>query len=963
MANLLRIPTGVGFLTFAKTKLSLAIATTLLPNMVLAQDQPDDSGYEMTIEEVIVTGSRIITEDGFGRTSPVTVVGMDEIQSFGFNRIEDVLNTLPQVEADENAMISNGSAGIATINLRGLGAKRTLVLINGRRLQPGGVKSEAADINQIPAQLVERVEVLTGGASATYGADAVAGVVNFIMRKVDGVEISASINGYQHDNRNKYIRGLMDEKGYEYPTGNSGIDGKGYDISIIIGGDFADGRGNATVYATWRKNEEMLQSARDYSSCSLNRWGTACGGSLNADPPNFFIAPLVEDGWGPYGYDYFQEELLTQQPDSSLSLWDDSNPNRHNYAPVNFFQRPDERWSAGAFANFEINPHAVTYLEIMGMQDGTRTQLAVGGTFFHEVYPLSIDNAYFHENFRASLEEYWPGEDQFGVYIGKRNVEGGPRNDILEHNSLRIVAGIGGLLAGDWDYDISYQHAQTSSSSTYVNDMLAPKLFTAVNPDLCEPDPGCIPYRVFTYQGVSEEAARNLSGTGIMTGETATDIFQAYATGNTNWGLPAGGIMVAAGYEHRKVKIERLSDTVFATGELLGWGVFLQDIIGRYSVNELFVEANVPLLADRVFAQNLTLDLAYRWSDYSTSGGSGTYRAGLDWQALDWLRIRTGFNHAVRAPNVGELFVQQQISSWWGIFDPCAGEEPIYSLEQCARSGVTAEQYGNIAQDPVDEGAVNVLWGGNPDLDPEEADTFTVGLVFDAGDAMRLSLDYWDIQIDGVISQIHPEVTLESCALRGYLCDLIQRGPNGSLWRTNDGYVVNTEWNLGGWHWRGVDVAWDWLPNTHWRLGLIGTWYLKKEITYIADDPESSVDCAGKIDYWCDGQPKWRHTASATYDSNDFWAITARWRYFHSVSYEEGEAEALLGDKLNAENYFDLNAIFRFGGTHDLSLGINNILDKEPPLMPTSLSTNANTIAGYYDTLGRYLFARVTMRW
>jgi outer membrane receptor protein involved in Fe transport len=830
-------------------------------------------------------------------------------------------------------------------------------------MQPGGLYSWAADVNQIPSQMIERVEVLTGGASAVYGADAVAGVVNFIMRRVDGVEFSAGIDGYQHDNRNRYIQGLMDEKGYEYPTGSTGIDGKGYNMSIAIGGDFLDGQGNATAYATWRKDEELLHGSRDYSSCPVDQYGTACGGSTFAtDIPNFFIAPRTEDGWGPFGYDYFQEMFLTLQPDSSLAPFDFENPNLYNYAPINFYRRPDERWSIGTFADYEINQHAVVYLETMYANDLTRAQIAESGTFFVDVYPLPLDNAYFPENFRQSLAELWPGEDEFGVYIGKRNVEGGPRSDILEHSGFRIVAGVKGVLAGDWDYDISYLYAQTDSSSTYVNDFLLSKIRPAVDSALCEADRSCIPYQVFTYRGVTPEAADSLEGTAVATSTTETDIFQAYVTGDTGWGLDAGDIMAVAGYEHRKVAYERRPDSIMEQGGLAGWGGFLSSLAGGYSVNELFIETKIPLLADHRFSRDMVLDLAYRWSDYSTSGGSSTYRVGLDWQITDWLRLRTGYNRAVRAPNIEELFDSQQLGSFDDV-DRCEGPQPEYTFEQCARSGVTAEQYGNMPEAP-EFFWLQGLWGGNQDLDPETADTITAGLVFQPSRNMQFSLDYWDIEIEGVIENMDPSVALEQCALDGQLCELIQRGPGGILWRGDNAYVLAINWNLGGLHHSGIDAAWTWSPGEQWLIDLIGTWYLKKETTYIPNDRDSSYDCVGRISEWlqCWPTPEWRHVASATYDSGSFWAVTGRWRYFGEITYDGTDSE-IANDNLGAQNYLDLNAVFRFMDTHDLTLGINNVLDKEPPLLGSRLSTNGNTIAGFYDTLGRYLFARVTMRW
>jgi outer membrane receptor protein involved in Fe transport len=696
----------------------------------------------------------------------------------------------------------------------------------------------------------------------------------------------------------------------------------------------------------------------------LDRFGTSCGGSGTAPVPNFIIAPLTEEGLGPGGYDFYQEAFLTLQPDSSLAFFDWDHPNRYNYGPVNFYMRPDERWSVGAFADFEIHERAVVYLETMGTSDRTRAQIAESGTFFYEAYLLPLSNAYFPENFRNSLEALWPGEDEFGIYVGKRNVEGGPRSDIMEHNSLRVVAGLRGVLAADWDYDISYLHAQTASSSTYVNDFLAPPLATAVDSRLCETTPGCIPYQVFTYQGVTEAAARSVTGTAIATANTATTIFQGYVTGSFGWGLPAGDIMAAAGYEHRREEFERLPDMLYEEGLLLGQGFKLLRIAGAYAVDELFMELNVPLLANRAFARNMTLDLAYRWSDYSSSGASSTYRAGLDWQVVDWLRLRTGYNRAVRSPNVEELYQPQQISGTNAV-DHCEGPQPAYTFEQCARTGVTAEQYGHIPELPdPDLWGYQFLYGGNPDLDPEEADTVTAGLVVEPMDAMRLSIDYWDIRIEGVIEGMDTNVILDQCALDGQLCELVHRGANGTLWLGKDAYLIGIYWNLGEQHSNGIDVAWDWSPGDHWRFNLIGTYYLKQETTAIPNDPDTRWDCAGIAnDYYCWAKtPEWRHIATATYDSGGAWALTGRWRYFGEIDYTD-ETDQIAGDNLKAQNYLDLSAVIRFMDTHDLSLGVNNLLDREPPLLGAWQSSQANTVAGFYDTLGRFVFANVTFRW
>ncbi len=945
-----------------KKLLSLAVSTALgltgsflVTDYAVAQDEQADDSDEL-LEEVIVTGSRIRQIDGFGRTSPVTVVGMDAIESTGLTRVEDVLNSLPQVETGLHSFDANGISGTASIDLRGLGANRTLVLMNGRRLQPGGVSTNAVDVNQIPAAMIERVEVLTGGASATYGADAVAGVVNFIMRRVTGVEISAGISGYQHDNDNKFIQNLMDKKKFDYPTGSSGIDGKAYNIDIIMGADFADGKGNATVYATWRDNQELLQGARDYSSCALSNSATSCGGSSTAVVPNFFIAPIVDGE-----VDYSVSEWVSLQPDGGFVDYDGTNI--YNYGPINHFMRPDTRWSMGAFVDYEINEHAIAYLETNFASDRTYGQIAESGTFYAAEYYLPLDNSLFPQAFRNSLMEYWPGADEFGIYIGKRNVEGGPRSSNFEHDGYRIVTGLKGAINDDWDYDVSYLYGSTASSLAYINDLLTPAIGIAVDGDLCAAASGCIPYEVFTYQGVTPEAAQTLLGTAIATGKTSTRVINGFVTGDTGWNIgSADSIMVAGGFEHRVESYTRVSDTIFQEGSLAGQGGPTPGVDGSYNVLEFFGEANIPLLSDMPGAEALNLDLAYRYSDYSTSGGASTYRVGLDWAPIDTVRVRAGYNRAVRAPNVSELFSVQALGLWSGD-DPCAGDSPGYTEAQCANTGVQPGQYGNISESPA--GQYNGLFGGNPLLDPEVADTYTLGVVWDAMDNMTVSVDYWKINIDDTINNIGATTILEQCGLYGQLCNQINRSPSGNLWQGTSGYVVDTTINLGENKWEGVDLAFAWTMDAlggTFTTNMLGTYMLTKETTSLPADPNSAYDCVGTISTRCFPSPEWRHTASVAYDSNEFWSVTGRWRYFQGVDYDGTTDTIAQANMSKSQNYFDLNAIFRFMGSHDVTLGVNNVFDKEPPMVGGTLTTNANTIAGFYDTLGRYLYANATFR-
>jgi len=932
---------------------SAALASTLTSGLAIGQESE-----EQLVEEVLVTGTRIATEDGFGATSPVTVVTAENIQNLGFVNIEQVLNSLPSIETSQNANISNGSTGTASIDLRGLGTNRTLVLVNGRRMTAGGAQTQAPDVTQIPTIALERIDVLTGGASATYGADAVAGVVNFVTRRMNGIEIRAGWSGYRHDNSDGYSQGLLDKRGFDYPSGTEGPDGENNQIDLAMGSDFADGKGNATFYATWREQDELRQEARDYSSGALNSAGTGVGGSANAIIPNYFLAPITADGAGPGGYDYDQEAFVSLQSNGGFTPYDGSNI--YNYAPINHFLRPLTQWTAGAFVDYKINDHFTPYAEFMYSSSQTRAQIAESGTFFAEAYFLSLDD--FPAAFADSIAELYPDRtsDDFGIYVGKRNVEGGPRSNNFTNDGFRVAVGTKGDINDQWSYDVSYLYAQTRQNSTYINDFFAPNITAVLNSDAC--DNGCPGYSVFTPGGVTGDQADQLTGTGILNSQSSTEVINGFVAGEL-FALPTASdpIQVVVGYEWRGENFDRTSDTVFAEGQLLGQGGPTPSLRGGFSVSEFFGEANIPLM------DGLVADVAYRYSDYSTVGGQDTYRFGLDWQPIDLARVRAGFNRAVRAPNVAELYSVNNLGLWGGV-DPCATATPEYSPEQCARTGVTAAQYGNIVASPANQ--YNQITGGNINLDVEEADTITVGLVLTPSDTLTVSLDYWKIEIENTIATVGAENIIRQCAENNNLCGSVNRSGSGSLWQGETGYVFNGLQNIGTNTWEGVDVAGSWMMDAMggtFDVKLAGTYMLTKEVEIL---PGESYDCVGLISTRCYPSPEWRHTLSARYDSNEWWAVTARWRYFGGVDYDgalsskrsEGADTIAQGNLDGGESYLDLNATFRFMGDSELLVGINNVLDEAPPLVGGTLSSNANAVAGFYDTLGQYLFAQATFR-
>jgi outer membrane receptor protein involved in Fe transport len=932
-----------------------SLAMTAAP--VVAQDEEEETE---TLDRVQVTGSRIISPI-VTSSAPVTEIGEEEIQFTGTTRIEDLVGQYPQAAAVSDAFINNGSSGFPSVSLRGMGTARTLTLVNGRRLPPGGIRSEARDLNTIPAALVKNVEILTGGASAVYGSDAMAGVVNFILdNDFTGFSIQAGYSGFQHDNDNKYMQGLQEARGFEFPTGSSGLDGESKFIDVSAGGFFAEGRGHAMGWLTFRDNDELRQGERDYSSCALNQGGTICGGSSTAPNPNFFLIDSTFDFVG----------FANRNDDGS---WSPGVGELYNYAPINHFQRPDKRWTFGSQISYEINDHFRPYIETMFANVNSTVQIAQSGTFF--VNTLFLDCAADANLIGTMCADLGLSTDGPVIaYVGKRNVEGGPRIADIEASNFRMVVGTEGDINSNWSYDVSFLQARNSSSESNQNDFIPSRLAEALL--LCPPgsSSGCVPYDVWTNNITAADAAAQ-GGTGMRTGRNQLQVVNAYVTGDTGFSLPsADGLSIAmvAGYEWRREEFQRISDANMEAGNFAGLGGPRPGVSGEIKVNELFFEAGVPLLADMGFIDNLALDLGYRYSDYSTSGTAHTYKIGFASQIMNNYRVRGGFNRAIRAPNTNELFAQQQIALWSGN-DPCSGANPEFTFEQCARTGVTAAQFGSIQASPA--GQYNQFVGGNPNLDPEEADTWTIGVVATPIDGLQLALDYWQIEMTDRIGTIGAQTILNFCGLTGdpFLCDKVRRNPaTGDLWLGSDpnasGLIESVNDNFGDLTFRGIDLnasyAWEMLGGM-FSASLAGAYFLEQEVASLPGvNDEATFDCAGRINVSCQ-TPNWRHVANFRYGRGD-WSASARWRMIGRMIYRETDESLASTDQILVTNdnrigsyhYFDLSGSYRFMDNYEVTLGVNNIFDKEPPLVGSTLSANANTLSGY-DPLGRYLFATI----
>jgi len=976
----------------------VAISLAALP--VAAQDDPEVTdemiaqAMERSFEgEVTVTGSLIPRAD-LTALSPVTVMEVpQELTYSGTVRIEDLVTTMPQAFAGQNSTVSNGASGTATISLRQLGTVRTLVLINGRRLPPGSGTgfSYAPDLNVIPAPLIKRVDVLTGGASTTYGSDAMAGVVNFVMdTDFEGVRGGVQYSSYNHNNNNQLAQDINTEAGFTPPTG-SAWDGGGINANIALGGKFADGKGHAAVYLDYRKLDELTKGDRDYLNCAVAAGdeGPQCGGSSTSPMGRF--RPFTRDGasqgdhtiGGPGG-----NELVPGFP-------------IFNYGPYNYIQRPDTKWNSGAFANYEINKHFDVYMEVMYMNNYTDAQIAPSGNF-NSYIQINCDNPMLSEQQHdlICVQGGYANDETADMWILRRNVEGAPRSNALGHSNIRMLGGVRGEISDEWNYDFYYMHGQSNAYNSYNNDLNVNRIGNALtiieDPDTGEwvcasgSDDGCVPWNIFTnsgtaatvddfHNGVTQEAIDYISTVAVSYSTTSIDVFNLTFTSDwENYGvaLPSAseGVQMAIGAEYREEYIQSVPDEVYRTGSASGQGGNTEPIEGYLNVRELFVEFLIPLVQDVKGVQDLSLELGYRYSDYSTSGGVSSYKIQGSYAPTQSWRFRGGFNRAVRAANLAELFRVQGFNLS-GSTDICSGPNPDATEAQCANTGVLPGQYGNIAPNPA--GQYNTLEGGNPLLDPETADTITAGIVWTPQNIRGLSvtIDYYSIAIEELIGSLGADDIIQTCALSGdpTMCELINRDNQGTLWATQAGYTFTANSNIGQLDAEGVDLNFNYLlglgNSGYLAMDLMGSYVLKNNFS----NPLVDYDCAGYFGFQC-GQPNpdWRHRFRATWETNFRLNLSLAWRYVGEVINDDYSPDADLRnegnhdlwevndiDKIDAFNYFDLAASYTLRNGLKFTLGVNNFLDEEPPLAPDHADDNGINMYGVYDPVGRYVFGSV----
>ena len=926
-----------------KTALLLGAATASamsLSSAAMAQQAP--------VETVVVTGSRI-PQVGLYSSSPVTAVNQTEMKLQGTTSVETLLNNLPGVFSDFTQTASNGATGQATVDLRGLGSARTLVLIDGKRLMPSDPSNPVADLNQVPADMVDHVEVLTGGASAVYGSDAEGGVVNFIMRKdFEGIEVDGqySINNAANDGQSHGVPYSTLQKNAGFPSAPSDWwGGATTEANLIMGVNTADGKGNITGYMGYRDIQAMLESARDFSACSLttnfstnlfcsgssnyNRW-LSWDDLLNGQPGQFFGG---NTNWVPY-----------HGSDPTMKF---------NYGPLNYLQRPDVRYDGGFFGHYQVSPMLDVYSNFMFSDDHTLAQIAPSGAFLGSGpanFPGTISPGYVQVNcdnplMTAQQNQLLCGEvsqttygsgpeagrfDGSGnfrpgystLWLGRRDIEGGNRIDDLRHTSYRLVVGGKGDLGHGWSYDLYGQFGETVYQENYQNEWSKQRLENGldVNPvtgNCVSADLGidtkCVPIDLFHgFGAVTPNQLKYIVAQGFKEGFTEEQVVSGSITGDLGeWGIQSpwskSPVSIALGSEYRQEQLKLDTSRDFQINDLYGQGAATLPVPkSGFNVTEGFGEVQIPVVQDQQFFQSLTLNAGYRYSDYSSAGAVSSYKYGFDWQPIDDFRVRGSYQRAVRAPTVLESFAPLNVALFGGQ-DPCS----IPGNAICAAQGVTNAQTCPSAQ-------CNAQFGTNPALrpDPETSDTWSIGVVLTPTfiDGFTATIDYFDIKVKNYISFIDPNITLSGCygstataASEAFFCPLVHRtnGGTGSIF--GSGFVDGTTRNLNYLATSGIDFEANYQTQfDDWGLdgagglsiNMIGTYLqsLTTSPTQVPVDPANpTYDCAGLFGVVCGTpSPTWRHKMRVTWTSPWDLSLSLDWRHLSSVKLDENTTNSNL---------------------------------------------------------------------
>lgn len=923
---------------FKKKRTSLAITALLglsallaAPGQVFGQDEQIAEDDEM-LEEVIITGSRIRRDD-YTSSTPLSVVTGQEILDSGMVNLGEALrmNTAMGTGGFNQSSVLSGG-GSTSIDLRNLGQARVLILINGRRVASfaDALANQAADLTFVPTAMVERVEILRDGAAAVYGSDAITGVVNIILKTdYEGAELSINAGQAQEG------------------------DGTTLGTSITMG--TTSDRGNVMLGLEYRENDPIFQVDRDWAFPAISSLTSTSfqngsffspggtflgnGGAVFCTRSKALGGDEVTDVSGTIGCESLAPRQTGTHPDDAELV-------RYDYALQQSLLIESDTFSASGYGNYQLSDNVNVFSEFQFAKRESISYLDGNpGSFGTPSFPAG--------SFVPATNPNNPtGQDGFFYFRPTSTI--GPRTQNIESNTVRAVAGINGDIPflEDWQYEASFLYTRVDADLNTNSVWNLARFIRISDPDLCSVDSQCSQIvnpsgalDTFRPGNWTEDEIQYLRQRSLAVSKFQTHGWQAIVNGPLFEGW-AGEWAMAAGVESRKEYGFNKPDSFTEGGESVANQVFTTE--GRYSVDELFAEVDIPLLNDVFLVDDLTLNLQYRYFDYDSFGSDDVYRVGLNWSVTPWLRLRGNVSTAFRAPQVTDLFGGGTVS--FDFFtDPCEGAAPgSNAYQNCVLSGIDPDTFVQItAQYPV-------LAGSNPDLSPETADTYTAGFVLTPGgflEGLQVTFDVWDIEVQDLIGRPSSDSVLDDCyngpvGLTAPECSQFDGRQPGTGVPTN---FVNRLTNLSNVETNGYDFAINYATEfgtTYWNFILQGT-YVDENTFYPfaggADNRGSIPDLQAlfRVDVgWQDWNFAWgiRYIASMDdprYDGNNPFSYSGPGSY----------------------DIHDIRATWNLGRWR-LMAGVNNLFDKDPPYI---FGSGNNTDTFLYDVIGRYYFARATV--
>lgn len=991
---------------YSKLKLGaapLVLSVALASAPAFAQDTASETATTTTPgSEIVVTGT-LIRNPNLEQSTPVNVTTSDAIELKQSNVAEEVLRELPGVVPSIGSAVNNGNGGASYVDLRGLGSTRNIVLLNGNRVAPSDTAGRV-DLNNIPLALIERVDALTGAAVTTYGADAITGVVNFITKRdFAGLEVTASEQ--------------ITEKG----------DGNVFRVDATIGANFDDGRGNAVLSIGYQQADAVYQGARPFSDNTLDSYSDTFLGSGTSVPSRFSGTRPIDPITGLPSTDptvanggVRQINPATGQAVGTFATY--------NFNPFNIFQTPFERFNIYGQANYEVSDAIEVYARGMFSKNTVSTIIAPSGSFGGTVtvnlnnpflpaalrnqfcaFNTSTDPAVYTPRFTAAecaaaataTGASDPNYRTVTVTLNRRTPEVGSRVSDYQTTFFDYRVGARGGITDsiDWNIEGSYgesENIQTIKGYTLQSRFRQGSLVngTAANPVCQDPSNGCVPINIFGPEGsITPAMASFLSANSSTTNRTSLAQVRGIVSGDLGFTSPGAvqPIGFAVGGEYRNYSAQQASDLLAKTpGELGGAGGAAPDIDGGYKVYEAYAEIVAPLIEDKPFFENLTLEAGVRYSDYSIRGASGynttTWKAGGSWTPGAGVKFRGNYSRAVRAPNIGELFTPQTVGLTNLAIDPCAGAAPTTNANLravCIAQGAPVGTIGSITNPTAAQ--ANITIGGNLNLQPEKADTWTLGMVWQPEFLPRfnMSVDYYNIKVNDVLGTPLPGDIINACfgglsaaSATDPACTVIRRNPiTGGLDGdpATTGGLFGTTNNLGRLFTDGVDLLMNYrtdlgFANLTWSF--VGNWTHSSKYKANAADPASlNRECVGYYSVNCSFtgsiQPEFQFSQRFTLGFKKV-DLSLLWRWIDAMNFEPQQIIDDGGDAdsvdpkfrhISPHHYFDLTARFNVNENLVFTATVQNLLNQKPPIVGNTIGAttynSGNTYPSTYDALGR----------